>query len=65
MALRVVSQAHIARLTGVTRKTINDIVAGRNKNPRLRKALSQAVKIPMNVWKEMDRELKAQKEARP
>lgn len=65
MILRGITGAELARRINVTRTAINMVVEGRRQTPRLRKFIAKEVGFPVDLWEEMDRELKAQKETKP
>jgi hypothetical protein len=62
MIMAGVTGAQLARKKKITRAAINHIVSGYNKTPRLRRLISRACKLPMDIWAELDRELKTKED---
>lgn len=62
--LKGTTGAELAKKIRVTRGAINMVIKGIRRTSRLRRFISSEVGLPTNIWAEMDRELKALKEAK-
>jgi transcriptional regulator with XRE-family HTH domain len=60
MALRGLTMHMIADAIGVTHGGVSRTIAGNRRNPRLRAKISVLLGIPLDVWRELDTELKVQ-----
>lgn len=43
LVLKQIKQSDIAKRLGVTRQTVNAVIAGRNKSKRVRRAIAKAI----------------------
>ena len=62
--LKEITGAELARKIGVTRGAINMVIKGIRRTSRLRNFVAEEVGLPVSIWAEMDRELRALKEAK-
>jgi plasmid maintenance system antidote protein VapI len=61
MGFKEITGAELARKIKVHRTAINKVVDGSRRSPRLRKHISRALNLPMNIWNEMDKELSSER----
>lgn len=53
MKARKITNAHIARETGVTQQWVSMVIHGHSKSPRIKKAIADRLEIPYNeLWPE-------------
>jgi transcriptional regulator with XRE-family HTH domain len=63
MLLRGISETDIARKLGVVKQAVSNTIHGA-PSAHIREEICRILNTPPDIWKQMDRELKVQKEAK-
>ena len=55
LIMKNVKQTEIARSLGITSASVNEVITGRRKNPRIREAIAAAINKPVSeIWPEAE-----------
>lgn len=61
MARTRITLAEIGRTINRSRITLHGTITGKNRSKLCRQAISDALGLPVSIWEEMDREIRARK----